>query len=138
MSLLGFITVTAICTSSLSVSRTNPNQIENVTRVFLDEHNFKVEVKEYSFMAKDAWGDAWDVNNVEKLLVDANLSAPVKALEVEEVLNLTTDTGKTLELYFDNGQLWTLQAMLRLEGNNAEFEVQHDEQTSIKKMTCRR
>jgi hypothetical protein len=134
MSLLGFITVTAICTSSLAVSTTNPNQIEHVTRVFLDEHNFKVELKEYNFRAKDAWG----LDNVEKLLVDANLTAPVRELEVEEVLNFTTDTGKTLELYNDDGQTWTMEAVLRLEGNGAEFEVEHDYKTSITKMTCRR
>jgi|GEM_PF-7114273 len=134
MSLLGFITVTAICTSSLAVSTTNANQIEHVTRVFLDEHNFKVELKEYSFKAKDAWG----VDNVEKLLVDANLTAPVRELEVEEVLNFTTDTGKTLELYNDDGQTWTMEAILRLEGNGAELEVEQGNKTSITRMTCRR
>lgn len=134
MSLPGFITVTAICTSSLSVSTTKPNQIEHVTRVFLDEHNFKVELKEYAFTAKDAWG----VDNVEKLLVDANLTAPVRELEVEEVLNFTTDTGKTLELYNDDGQTWTMEAILRLEGNGAEFEVEQGNKTSVTMMTCRR
>ena len=105
-----------------------------MTRVFLDEHNFKVELKEYSFMAKDALG----VDNVEKLLVDANLTAPVRELEVEEVLNFTTDTGKTLELYNDDGQTWTMEAILRLEGNGAELEVEQGNKTSITRMTCRR
>jgi hypothetical protein len=43
-----------------------------------------------------------------------------------------------LELYYDDGQTWTMEAVLRLEGNNAEFEVEHDYKTSITMMTCRR
>ena len=131
MSILAMITASAICTSSLAVSGDPHNRL-HVTRVSLDEHTLKAEIKEYRFRAMDAWG----VDNIEELLVDANLTGPARMLEIEEVLHQTTDSSKTFELYHDNGWQWTLKAMLRIDGAKGEYEVEHDYETNITKMTC--
>lgn len=127
------IAATVVCTSMLSGSQ-NPDHVEHIVRVSVDENNAKAEVREYNFRASDASS----AQDVEALLVDANLAAPVKQLEVEDVIWFRRGDNATMELYSNDSITWHLEAVLRVEGAKGEYETEYDYKTTVRPVTCKR
>lgn len=133
MSAFSFIAATVICTSVYSPSA-DPHATESVTRVFVDENNAKAEVREYSFKAQDAWG----LEDIESLLVDVNMTAPAKKFEVEDIVWSRQGDNAAMELYDNDSITWHLVGMLRVAGSSGSFESQHNGETYVQSMTCKR
>lgn len=92
-------TLVLTCTSVFTVSSGDPHAREYVTRVQVDYQKQQALVKEYSFEAHEAWG----AEDVEQLLVDANLSSNPFLLNAESIpANIGPDVYDSFELSFND------------------------------------
>ncbi len=133
MSVSSLIAATVVCTSLLSGSQ-NPDNFEHILRVSVDENNAKAEVREYTFRSSDAA----QVEDVETLLVDANLAGPAKLFEVEDVVWFRQGDNAVMELFSNDSITWRLEAVLRVTGAQGEYETEYDYKTYSRPMTCKR
>ena len=123
------------CTTALSSSGGDPHAREQLTRVQVDYQRQQALVKEYSFQAFEAWG----VEDVEQLLVDANLSSKPLVLHVEGIAsNNPRYVYDTLQLSFDDSisaRPWSTLTINR--DGTAQNEVKLNGHTYSEAMTCK-
>jgi hypothetical protein len=130
---LAFLAAAIVCTSQV-VPSADPHGTEYVTQIEISSDRVKAQSRTYKY---DAW-ELWGLENVESLLTDDHLVAPVRYFEVEEVSSSDRrDELRSYELYSTDGWQWTLNSVLTVNGSSSERFVNVDGSTLVQKMNCK-
>lgn len=128
-----FLAATIVCTSQV-VPSADPHGAEYVTQIEISSARVKAQSRTYKYEAWELWGS----ENVESLLTDDHLVAPIQYFEVEEVSpGDRRDEFRSYELYSTDGWRWTFNSLLTVNGSSSERFVNVDGSTLVQKMNCK-